>query len=227
MRLQEKVRTMKLTMLALLGSGLFITGIARGQINFTNNANAAILDGNPVGLVSSISVSGLTNISSIQVTLDITGGFNGDLYAYLVGPQGQLAVLLNRVGLSSTNAFSYGDAGFNITLTSGASNIHNYQDYGIPTGQLTGTWSPDGRNISPNSAPSVFDTAGTSANLDLFAGTVPNGDWTLFIADLASGGGQSTLVSWGLTIVTVPEPQTWMLVAGGFGALLAVRRFRK
>ena len=226
MRLQEKVKTMKLTMLALLGLGLFFSGSARGQ-SYTNNANTAIPDGNPVGFVSSLTVSGLTNISSIQVTLDITGGFNGDLYAYLVGPQGQLAVLLNRVGLSSTNVFSYGDAGFNITLTSGAPNIHNYQDYTIPTGQLMGSWSPDGRNISPNSAPSVFDTAATTANLDLFAGTVPNGDWTLFVADLASGGGQSTLVSWGLTIVTVPEPQTWMLVAGGFGALLAVRRFRK
>ena len=226
MRLQEKVKTMKLTMLALLGLGLFFSGMARGQ-SYTNNVSTDIPDGNPVGLVSSIAVSGLTNVSSIQVSLDITGGFNGDLYAYLVGPQGQLAVLLNRVGLGSGNIFSYGDAGFDITLSSGADNIHNYQDYIIPTGQLTGTWSPDGRNINPNSAPSVFDTAATSANLDLFAGTDPNGGWTLFIADLASGGGDSTLVSWGLTIVTVPEPQTWMLVAGGFGALLAVRRFRK
>jgi len=226
MRLQEKVNMMKLTMLALLGLGLFFSGSVRGQ-SFTNNANTVIPDGNPVGFVSTLTVSGLTNVSSIQVTLDITGGFNGDLYAYLVGPQGQLAVLLNRVGLGSANPFTYGDAGFNITLTSGALNIHNYQDYVIPTGQLTGTWSPDGRNISPNSAPSVFDTAATTANLDLFAGTVPNGTWTLFIADLASGGGQATLVSWGLTIVTVPEPQTWMLVAGGFGAMLALRRFRK
>ena len=213
-------------MLTLLGLGLFFSGSVRGQ-SYSNNANAAIPDGNPVGWVSSISVSSLTNASSIQVSLDITGGFNGDLYAYLVGPQGQLAVLLNRVGMSSTNSFSNGDSGFNITLSSGSPNIHDYLDYGIPTGQLTGTWAPDGRNISPDSAPYVFDTAATTANLDLFAGIDPNGGWTLFVADLASGGGQSTLVSWGLTIVTVPEPQTWMLVAGGFGTLLAVRRFRK
>ena len=182
-----------------------------------------------MGLVSTTTVSGLTNvISSIQVNLDITGGFNGDLYAYLLGPQGGFAVLLNRVGMSSANPFSYSDAGFNITLSSGAPNIHSYLDVTAPSGgQLTGTWAPDGRNISPGSAPSVFDTAGTSANFDLFASTIPNGDWTLFIADLGSGGGQSTLVSWGLTIVTVPEPQTWMLIAGGFGALLATRRFRK
>ena len=218
---------MKLAIFALLGLGLFFGDIARGQ-TYSNNVNSAISDGNPVGFASSITVSGLSNIiSSIQVNLDITGGFNGDLYAYLLGPQGGFAVLLNRVGTSSGNPFSYSDAGFNITLSSGAPDIHFYQDYVIPTGQLTGTWAPDGRNISPASVPSVFDTAATTANLDLFAGIDPNGGWTLFIADLGSGGGQSTLVSWGLTIATVPEPQTWMLIAGGFGALLATRRFRK
>jgi hypothetical protein len=42
-----------------------------------------------------------------------------------------------------------------------------------------------------------------------------------------SSGGQGTLVSWGLTVVTVPEPQTWVLVAGGVGLLLAFNRGRK
>jgi len=218
----------KLSILGLLGWGLTFGSVVRGQ-TYTNNVNSTIPDGNPVGLVSTTTVSGLANvISSIQVNLDITGGFNGDLYAYLLGPQGGFAVLLNRVGMSSSNAFSYSDAGFNITLSSGSQNIHFYQDVtNTLGGQLTGTWAPDGRNISPGSAPNIFDTAATSANFDLFASTIPNGDWTLFIADLASGGGQTTLVSWGLTIVTVPEPQTWMLIAGGFGALLATRRFRK
>jgi hypothetical protein len=59
--------------------------------------------------------------------------------------------------------------------------------------------------------------------LSLFNSTLPNGAWTLFIADLSSGG-QSTLVSWGLTIVTVPEPQTWAMLVGGAGMLLAFRR---
>ena len=226
--MQPIFKTTKLGILALLGWGLTFGSVVRGQ-TYTNNVNSTIPDGNPVGLVSTTTVSGLTNvISSIQVNLDITGGFNGDLYAYLLGPQGGFAVLLNRVGMSSSNAFSYSDAGFNITLSSGAPNIHFYQDVtNTLGGQLTGIWAPDGRNISPGSAPNIFDTAATTANFDLFASTIPNGDWTLFIADLASGGGQTTLVSWGLTIVTIPEPQTWMLLAGGFGVLLAGRRFRK
>ncbi|MEI8288731.1 MAG: PEP-CTERM sorting domain-containing protein [Verrucomicrobiota bacterium] len=221
-------KTTKLGILAFLGWGLLFGGVVRGQ-TYSTNANSAIPDGNPVGLFSQITVSGLTHvISSIEVNLDVTGGFNGDLYAYLLGPQGGFSVLLNRAGMSSTNPFSYSDAGFNVTLSSGAPNIHSYQDLTGPLGgQLTGTWAPDGRDISPGSAPNIFDTAATSANFDLFASTIPNGDWTLFIADLGSGGGQSTLVSWGLTIVTVPEPQTWMLIAGGFGVLLVTRRFRK
>jgi subtilisin-like proprotein convertase family protein len=61
--------------------------------------------------------------------------------------------------------------------------------------------------------------------MSVFNSMVPNGQWTLFIADL-SAGGTSTLVSWGLTVVTVPEPQTWAMVAGGLGMLALRRRAR-
>jgi hypothetical protein len=44
------------------------------------------------------------------VQLDITGRFNGDSYAYLIDPQGQVAILLNRLGVTSGNAFGCGDA---------------------------------------------------------------------------------------------------------------------
>jgi hypothetical protein len=138
-----------------------------------------------------------------------------------------LVVLLNRTGVVTGNAFGYSDTGFNIILSSGGANIHNYQS-SSPTysgGQLNGTWAPDGRAIDPQSAPSVFDTAGTSPDLTVFNSLIPNGTWTLFIADL-SGGGQSTLVSWGLTVVTVPEPQTWAMIVGGMGVLLAMNRRR-
>lgn len=218
---------MKLTMLAMLGMVFLWAVSARGQVSYTNIVNASVPDGSPLGLVSVTSVSGvLGTISDIQVNLDITGGFNGDLYAYLLGPQGNFAVLLNRVGMGGANPFGNGDAGFNITLSDGANNVHSYADYVIPTGQLTGTWAPDGRNISPGSSPAAFDSA-TINDFTVFNTTIPNGNWTLFIADLSGGGGQSTLVSWGLTIVTVPEPQSWLLsIGGGVGLLLALKRRR-
>ena len=225
------MKIMKLKILAAWAAALFLAGVAQGQIQTNvsfNSVNTLIPDGNPTGLASSTNLSGLTgSIISITVALDVTGGFNGDLYAYLAGPQGGFAVLLNRTGLTAGNPFGYGDTGFNITLDdSSANNIHTYQ-LNSPgfngSGQLTNTWAADGRNINPQSSGSVFDAASPTADLSVFNNTSANGSWTLFIADL-SGGAQGTLVSWGLTVVTVPEPQTWALVAGGVGMLLALRR---
>src|ERR1017187_2849357 len=209
----------KSKILSAMATALLLVGVAQGQTtNFSNTSvNSLIPDGNPNGLVSSTNLSALgTIVTSVTVQLDITGGFNGDLYAYLAGPAGGFAVLLNRTGLTAGNAFGYGDTGFNITLSdSSANNIHTYQ-LDSPSingsGQLTDTWAPDGRNIDPQSAGSVFDATPPTALLTSFIGTDPNGTWTLFVADM-SGGGQATLVSWGLTVVTVPEPQTWVLVA--------------
>ncbi len=228
------MKIMKLTVLAVAALALLLVNSASAQSSFTNTVNQDIPDGNPVGLVSSVNVSGLNwPVSSISVTLDITGGFNGNLYAYLLGPDGSMAVLLNMTGVSSTNAFGYNNSGFNVTLTSGAPDIHFYQDPGYTldgvTGQLTGIWSPDGRNIAPNSPGSAFDPAGVYGlnAFSVFDNSDPNGQWTLFIADLANGGGQSVFVDWSLTIVTVPEPQTWALMLGGAATLLALRRRRQ
>ena len=54
-------------------------------VSVTNNA--AIPDANPVGFASTLTVSGMTGITTnLTVALNITGGFNGDLYAYLLSP---------------------------------------------------------------------------------------------------------------------------------------------
>ncbi len=162
----------------------------------------------------------------MTVSLDVSGGYNGDLYVYLRGPDG-FAVLLNRVGVTGGNTFGYPDTGFDITFddSPGNNNIHFYQNFeyqlnGI--GQLTGTWSSDGRNIDPQSAPSLIGATPSTALLASFAGTNPNGAWTLFLADL-SGGAQSTVVGWGVSIQTVPEPSSCALL--GMGILLVARKW--
>jgi len=201
------------------------------NLSVTNTPNAAVPDANPSGLTSTLNVSGMSGVTaSLTVALNLTGGFNGDLYAYLLSPQGSLVVLLNRVGMSSGNSFGYGNSSFNITLDSAAgNNIHTYQSgsYSLNGGgQLTGTWAPDSRTIDPLAAPSAFDAAPTGNTLANLDGASPNGGWTLFVADL-SGGGQSTLVSWGLTIVTVPEPQTNTLLGGSLAAFWIIARKRR
>ena len=183
---------------------------------------SAISDGSLNGWSDSrtvIGASGLWTITNVQVTLNLSGGNNGDLYAYLAHGDG-FTVLLNRVGVGQAegDAFGYANAGMNITLTAGGAqgNIHNYGGAAVPSG----AYQPDGRQIDPLSSPAMFDTAGTDANLGSFTGLNPNGQWTLFIADVVTGGGQSTAISWGLevdAIVEVPEPGTIWVAALGLG----------
>ena len=176
-------------------------------------------------------------INSVTISLDITGGRNGDRYAYLTGPNGQMTVLFNRVGLSAANnnLTGYGNTGFLVTFDNAASNgnVHFYGNTPPVNGlgQVTGSWVPDGRNINPQSLPSAFDSASTSANLAVFNGLNAfnqDGAWTLFVADVAAGGGASTLNLNDalLTITTVPEPSTVALAVVGGLTLLAVRRRR-
>ncbi|HTB84057.1 MAG TPA: PEP-CTERM sorting domain-containing protein [Candidatus Sulfotelmatobacter sp.] len=227
---------MRITRLTLIVAAWLLAVVVHAQTNFTYSSgtlNTAIPDGNPVGITSSTTTAGLSgNITNITVNLNISGGFNGDLYAYLAGPNGQFAVLLNRVGMNSGNAFGYSDTGFDITLNMTGANIHNYQSGGLGSytlngsSQLTGSWGADGTTVnSLSQPPSAFDSAPVTADLNNYYGTGANGGWTLFVADLSSGN-QSTLVSWGFTINTAPEPSTWAMIAGGAAMLFAFRRRR-
>jgi subtilisin-like proprotein convertase family protein len=190
-----------------------------------DDLNLAIPDNDPNGVLSSQTLVGVPGtIASVQVTLDIAGtdygAYNGDLYVELVNSSGGFAVLLNRVGVSSSDSFGYGDNGFDVTFDDAAvADVHFYQDFSYelnPGGQLTGTWQPDGENVSPLANPSTFDTVqqNQTATLSSFDGSNPNGTWTLFVSDV-SPGGTAQLVDWSLDITTVPEPgETTLLTLG-------------
>jgi subtilisin-like proprotein convertase family protein len=217
----------------LIVAMVWLTAVAAfGQLTYTTNVtlSAAIPDNNPSGFAESIAVGGLSGtVSNVTVSVDITGGFNGDLYAYLVGPNGGFAVLLNRSGVGPTSSSGYGDQGFNVTFSDTAANgdIHYYQNTSNPMGgQLTGTWQPDGEAVDPQQSASLFPgpsgfPAAQTAMLSSFEMTDPNGTWTLFIADL-SPGGVSTLTDVGLTIMTVPEPSPLVLALLGGTATLMI-----
>jgi len=220
--MKTKSIILTLGLLALNGWGQTLT-----TSSFTNSTVTAIPDGSPVGVMEQFNVSGAGgSVSNVQVTLDITGGFNGDLYAYLVDPQGQMVVLLNRPGVTSINPFGYGDAGMNITLDGlAANNIHDYASGGPGSYSLSGTtWAADGRNVNPQAAGSILYGTPTTANLSLFQNTDADGVWTFFIADLGAGGGGASLNNVILTIMTVPEPQTWLMLGGGLALFVVMRR---
>ncbi len=200
---------------------------------FNFNVGQVIPDNNLSGLVKvgAVSLPSIPAVQEIRVGLNISGNFNGDLYAYIQKDGGQ-AILLNRVGVGSFNPFGYRDAGFNVTFAdSAAADIHGYQTTkGALTLQLTGTWQPDGRTISPTSAPQLFDDAPRPAMLGSFTDADPSGNWNLFISD-TSAGSTSTLNSWSLqfvnTVVPVPEPGTVALLGlGVFALVVGSRRVR-
>jgi hypothetical protein len=219
----------------VLGTVVMLAWSAHAGVIYSpaNPINANIPDGSAVGWSGTGTASGyLPTISDISVKLNISGGYNGDLYAY-ISYGGVLVPLLNRVGVTATgggNSFGYGDTGFDVTLSSaGANDVHFYGNHSPSfngSGQLTGTWQPDGRAIDPQSSPSTFDSA-SRVSFGSYNGLNPNGTWTLFIADL-SAGGQSQLVSWELDITAVPEPVNVALgiFAGVFLAVTLARSAR-
>ena len=185
-----------------------------------------IPDGNPSGLADTHSVSGsqITQIESVTVTIDLSGSFNGDIYAYLTNGS-DISILLNRAGSASGNSFGYDHDGFNITFDDlAATNVHSYGSEVTPAigSPLTGSWQPDGRLSDPNL---VLDTDTPTASLSSFVGGDLNGGWTLFVADLSSGDNH-VLESWSLQVVGVPEPSSVLLGLMGVGSLVLRRRRR-
>jgi subtilisin-like proprotein convertase family protein len=201
---------------AVLAIALALAGPARaGLYHFSSGAddlNQYIPDSPAGGVAYSFGFedTGL-RISSITVTLAISGGYNGDIYASLSHGSGY-AVLLNRVGGSVGNPYGSGSSGFAVTLNMGLLNdIHSASGtFGQPiTG---GDYSADGR-ISYTAT-----TRDTTHTLDVFNQADPYGTWTLDFADL-SPGSVSTLHGWSLDITAVPIPEPVNVALGCFAGL--------
>jgi len=184
------------------------------------------------GLAESITLNntGIENITGVQLTLDISSGFNGDYYAYLVHDNSPIAILLNRVGLDATHPYGYNNGGFDVTFSDSAANgdVHTYQNLVNPsTGQLTGTWQPDGRSASPFQ---VATSDPRTSLLSVLDGGSADGTWTLFIAD-TSEGGIGTLEGWSLEVTgtgggpALPDTTSTLTLLGlAIGLLLFIRR---
>ena len=231
----KKISLVLLATISLAVSGRAAVSLVEfGESNLT----AAIPDNNLGGMARSVEISGYELKAPYVVTVSMkivgtgVGAFNGDYYAYLKhvstdGTMTQLAVLLNRLGRSTDLPTGYSDNGLNIVLADSADeDIHNYRfalsggNNNPITGQLTGTWQADGRNVDPLA---VFDTSFRTTTLNSLGLVSPNGTWTLFVAD-AQAGGIGQLTDWKVTMQGVPEPGSASLVALGLATLLLRKR---
>jgi subtilisin-like proprotein convertase family protein len=203
-----------LLLTGLLAVSVSVASASVYDYNFSGatTLNAAIPDGNPAGYATTIGVSGLgvgagenDSVLDVSVALNLSGGYNGDLYGYLVNPTGQLVVLLNRIGQDGTHPFGNSGSGLNVTLADANTTLGNIHNASF--GPVSGAYQADG-----------------GATLSGLAGNSGTGTWTLFLADL-SGGDTSTLVSWGLEINVVPEPTTWaLLIFGGIASAVVATK---
>jgi len=191
----------------MIGTALAWGLIAAAQPTTTTTnfiIGATVPDGDVSGMASVQTISTpITNLTNLKVSLKLSGTWSGDLYCFLTHGPGY-SVLLNRVGRSSASDLGYNDPGLEVTFDDGATNgdIHVYRlqlsgSQGTPIpGPLTGVWAPDARVADPTN---VLDTDARSAFLGSFNGVDPNGEWVLFVADMAAGD-IHTLDSWGLEI---------------------------
>jgi subtilisin-like proprotein convertase family protein len=200
------MKNLKIKLLVLLAAVSPLLLQAQTIESFTFTTNRLVPDGNFSGLSDVRNVtSSVQSISSLTVHLKVTGEYNGDLYAYLRHTNG-FVILLNRVGRTASNPFGYGDSGFDLAFQTGATNgdIHIYQNITAPASgsPLTGIWDVDGRNIDPTN---VTDLSVRSTSLTNFNGLNGAGEWTLYLADVESGG-TNMLTQWSLDISGAASP---------------------
>ena len=186
-------RTLIIGLLLLAGSW------ARADVILTQTfGGGAVSQGNPVGtaFIGDFTAAGAGDlVLGLTVDLNVSGGYSGGFYMYLVGPDGSTTVtLLNTPGTSTY--------GLNIAL-----------DDTAPSPITSGSDLSSG-TYRPNEPLSGLNDQSA------------NGNWTLYFADLSSGGGDATLNSWTLNIDVVPEPITYALVVFGLAfAGFGVRRY--
>lgn len=174
----------------------------------------------PVVFTATISDSAIVDVTQVRVGLKLAGnpggmGFASDMVVTLTKDFGATAVLLNRVGVTTTDGAGFGYDGWDVVFRDDATregaataDVHLLE---WSLGSLTGDIQPDGRLVP--------ESALRPAMLSALNGQVGNGTWRLAIADMSPGGGMR-LESWsielvgnnnrspgfvGLTDVTIPE----------------------
>jgi subtilisin-like proprotein convertase family protein len=217
-------RLLPVAIAPLVVASLF-PSIASAAVTWTGswNLSAGIPDGDPVGYsdTRTASFSPGMFISKVTVSLNFSGGWNGDLYAYLTNGSG-FAVLLNPPGRDSGAEDGSSTSGMTVTFDDDAtSDLHSLSD--LQVGGVDGTRQPDARNVNPYT---VVTGDVRTAFLSSLNGEDPTTPFTLFVADL-SAGEASTLDSWSLVVTAVspiPEPGSHLALAGIVAGGLVLRR---
>jgi uncharacterized repeat protein (TIGR01451 family) len=161
--------------------------------SFTNTTAITIPDhGSATPYPSTISVSGLTGlVGKVSVSLKgLTHGFPDDVDVLLVGPSGQKVVFMSDTG--------GGHSITNLDLTFDDSAASGLPD----TAQITsGTYKPTDFEPGDNFPPPA-PAGAVSTFLSALKGSNPNGNWSLYVIDDATGDA-GNISAWSLSIMTI------------------------
>jgi hypothetical protein len=171
----------------------------------------------PVTFEQTVTDSTITSLTEVRVGLHLVGvsageGFASDMYVSLNRDLTATSVLLNGVGITTSDPVGFGYDGWNVTFRDGAAagDVHGLTPGVELLNVLSGEVEPDGR-LDPTDLL-------RPATLGVFVGGAGNGVWRLSVADL-SAGARMQLVSWSLTFTGVsPVPETGVL--GGLGLVV-------
>jgi subtilisin-like proprotein convertase family protein len=187
-------------------AGMFATGV--GTYSFTSTG-ITINDtgsGTASPYPSTLSVGGLNGVTS-KVTVTVTGFSDprpDDVDMLLVGPNGASLIIWSDVGGNSPSGtvnITLDDAALNYLSDAGPLSSNTFK----PTNESTAQDSfaapaPAGPYGNPGGA---VVGAGADSLASKFNSTNPNGTWSLYIIDDATGaGGAGSITSWSLNVTT-------------------------
>lgn len=183
--------------------GIPIVASADGPTSFADTAPVAIPatgSMNQIGPASpypsTVDVSGLAGtVSAVTVTLSgLSHSALNDVDAMLVAPGGANLVFLSDIGDPETTLAFATNATLTFSDAAGAQ---------VPTGNVsTGTYLPTNRGAGdPFPAPAPTASSQTTFG-GAFTGIVPNGTWSLYLVDDATGDIGTLAGGWSLTVTT-------------------------
>jgi len=172
-----------------------VLGAATNTVISRTNTNALVIpisgtQGPASNYPSTISISNSPGvITKVTVKLNnLAHSFPDDLDIMLVGPAGQVVMLMSDTG--------GGNLLTNVNLT-----FDDAAARGLPdSGQITnGTYRPTNIGVTNDNPSPLAPSPPYSTNLSSFNGTSPNGTWSLFVFDDGSGD-TGSLQSWNLNV---------------------------
>jgi PEP-CTERM motif len=196
--------------LAVLIGLLPATGYA-STITFSNATSISIpAFGNATPYPSTITVTGMGPIVDLSVSLiNFSHSHPEDVGVLLVGPSG----IVNA----------------NLTFADGGALWPNIGSVASGTFQPRSYFSNDSFPAPAPIIAGVNPTTSGAKSFSVFNGSNPNGVWSLFVRDFALIDSGTIAGGFSLTITdepisSVPEPNTLLLLSGGFAALGLRRR---